>query len=293
MTNIYVMMYKPDDHVLKIKDPIYIPLHCGKDIYKDAGSKEFLPELGDNTGENISKYNNLYSELTGTYWVWKNVNYKPDDIIGINHYRRYFAEPTDLNKPISEKTIKKLLSEHDYLVNGYGTDFDPTQPGDEMIYDQYARMHIKDDMDMAINAIYKIFNPDFAEKLLSTFYCGASMSHEEEMECNKIWKEYDNVRFDVLKKVVHEIKHSGAMCCNNMLICNGYHFDRYCSFIFAVSYYIKNKTDFTQDKYQGYNQRVFGFLSERLMRPFIKAAGYNAIQVPELNWEKYSGYVWE
>ena len=256
MTNIYVMMYQPDDHVLKIKDPIYIPLHCGKDIYIPNGSKEFLPKLGDNTGENISKFNKLYSELTGTYWVWRNVDYKPDDIIGINHYRRYFAEPEDLNKPISEETIKKLLLEHDYLVNGYGTDFDPTQPGDEMIYDQYARMHIKDDMDMAINAIYHIYKHDFAEK------------------------------------VVHEIKHSGAMCCNNMLICNGYHFDRYCGFLFAILYYMRNRIDFTQDKYQGYNQRVFGFLSERLMRPFMKAAGYDAIQVPELNWEKYSGYVW-
>lgn len=51
-------------------------------------------------------------------------------------------------------------------------------------------------------SISKINNPDFAEKLLSTFYCGTSMNYEEEMECNKIWKECNNVRFDVLKKVV-------------------------------------------------------------------------------------------
>ncbi len=51
-------------------------------------------------------------------------------------------------------------------------------------------------------SISRINNPDFAEKLLSTFYCGSSMSHEEEMECQKIWKECNNVRFDVLKKVV-------------------------------------------------------------------------------------------
>lgn len=51
-------------------------------------------------------------------------------------------------------------------------------------------------------SISKINNPDFAEKLLSTFYCGASMNYEEKAECEKIWKECKNVRFDVLKRVV-------------------------------------------------------------------------------------------
>lgn len=51
-------------------------------------------------------------------------------------------------------------------------------------------------------AISKINNPAFAETLLSTFYAGGSMSLEEEQECEKIWKECNNVRFEVLKKVV-------------------------------------------------------------------------------------------
>lgn len=51
-------------------------------------------------------------------------------------------------------------------------------------------------------SISRVNNPDFAEKLLSTFYCGASMNYDEEIECNNIWKECNNVRFDVLKKVV-------------------------------------------------------------------------------------------
>lgn len=37
-------------------------------------------------------------------------------------------------------------------------------------------------------------NPDFAEKLMSTFFAGASMSDEEERECEKIWKECNNDR---------------------------------------------------------------------------------------------------
>lgn len=51
-------------------------------------------------------------------------------------------------------------------------------------------------------SISKINNPSFAEKLLSTFYCGASMTYEEKIECEKIWKECNNIRSDVLKKIV-------------------------------------------------------------------------------------------
>lgn len=51
-------------------------------------------------------------------------------------------------------------------------------------------------------SISKINNPDFAEKLMSTFYCGSIMSSEEEIECQKIWNENNNVRFEVLKRVV-------------------------------------------------------------------------------------------
>ena len=46
------------------------PLHVGKaqhlDVLKDM--------TGDNTGENISHKNSSYCELTGMYWLWKNVD---------------------------------------------------------------------------------------------------------------------------------------------------------------------------------------------------------------------------
>lgn len=64
-------------------DEMYLPLHVGSEINK--------VELGyqkDNEGENISKKNPNFCELTALYWAWKNLDF---DYIGLVHYRRYFS----------------------------------------------------------------------------------------------------------------------------------------------------------------------------------------------------------
>ena len=47
-----------------------------------------ISELSDDTGVNISKKNRNYSELTATYWAWKNLK---SEYKGICHYRRVFS----------------------------------------------------------------------------------------------------------------------------------------------------------------------------------------------------------
>ena len=42
----------------------------------------------DNVGDNISIKNENYCELTALYFMWKNI--KNEDVLGLNHYRRYF-----------------------------------------------------------------------------------------------------------------------------------------------------------------------------------------------------------
>lgn len=69
-------------------DEMYLPLHVGAEGKKDSYGNELdFGYLKDNTGDNISKLNASFCELTGLYWAWKNLQ---SDYIGLVHYRRHF-----------------------------------------------------------------------------------------------------------------------------------------------------------------------------------------------------------
>lgn len=87
-------------------DPLYIPLQVGAD---NAPSLDFCK---DNTGENISKRNAYYCELTGMYWIWKNEH--KADYIGICHYRRYLLN--DKGTLFTKSQLLPLLSEYDMIT---------------------------------------------------------------------------------------------------------------------------------------------------------------------------------
>ena len=68
-------------------DPAYLPLHVGAALHPGvcAGMQ------GDDAGDSISERNGSYSELTGLYWLWRNVDAEHK---GLVHYRRLLGSPT-------------------------------------------------------------------------------------------------------------------------------------------------------------------------------------------------------
>ena len=88
-------------------DPTYMPLHVGREGAEDYGY------AGDNTGDNISTKNCYYGELTGVYWVWKNV--RTTDYVGICHYRRYFC--TEEGRILNEKDYLSILKDYDIITS--------------------------------------------------------------------------------------------------------------------------------------------------------------------------------
>lgn len=116
---IYVMTHK---EFIVPDDPMYVPVHVGRKPWLDAqekavdsgcrdGCQALLTYTGDDSGDNISDQNCYYSELTGLYWVWKNV--RDMEYVGTCHYRRYLLHQ---GSPFTEQGIADVLSNYDVIT---------------------------------------------------------------------------------------------------------------------------------------------------------------------------------
>ena len=228
---------------------IYIPIHCGKATYNldsdrgKTGSKSILPEIGDDTGDNISKKNKYYSELTAMYWIWKNDT--TSDIVGLNHYRRFFAENDDDTLLLSKDTILTNLKEYDCMVSSICYNNKNVFDNEHSVYHEYGRHHNLQDMNKVLIVCSQLF-PDIFPVFL------------EELTCSTI---------------IH-------YC--NLLICSKKIFDEYCSFIFSILFKVEKMIDFDDPFYDSYQMRVCGFLAERMLRPWLIYKGYTFKSQPIL-----------
>lgn len=141
------------------QNPIYHPLHVGHAIHDDLGYP------GDDTGDNISDLNMYYSELTGLYWAWKNV--QNTEYIGLCHYRRYFLN--DSNHIMSKADFMPILANYQVIISQPVT-------SDKCYRDIYAEAHNIHDLEAvgaAIEQLYPDCMPIFNEVLNgSKLYCG-------------------------------------------------------------------------------------------------------------------------
>ena len=104
---IYAMTHKRFD---ESNMDLYKPLFVGA-----KGKKDTYGYIRDDEGDNISERNCYYSELTGMYWVYKNVT--DMDIVGCCHYRRYLI---DEKVPLSQLDSLLLIADGDHIVWAVG-----------------------------------------------------------------------------------------------------------------------------------------------------------------------------
>ncbi len=124
-------------------DSTYVPLQVGASTHYNLGY------LTDDNGDNISDLNCYYSELTGVYWVWKNVH--DADLVGVCHYRRFLLNEAELVFTKSE--IEQLLTSYDIL----------TSKSLELNFSYYygfGHNHAMDDLDNTMEVIGELY-PDF------------------------------------------------------------------------------------------------------------------------------------
>lgn len=164
-------------------------------IQVGAAGKEKIYQITDDTGDNISKKNPNYSELTAIYWMWKNVS---DDIIGLVHYRRFFFyNRTTKLHILKQEEIVSLLKDYDLIVPK------KTVMLRKSIKENYAEKHNIEDLMKCREIIaqkYPQYLKEFDEVLDEHSYYAFNMF----ISSNQLFQKYAEWLFDILFEVEKE-----------------------------------------------------------------------------------------
>lgn len=252
---IYVAFHR--DGKIVSEDNLYQAIQVGK-----KNSRLELNMINDADGVNISDKNNIYSELTGWYWIWKNAKH---DFVGTSHYRRYFTneQPSVVrnigklililagqknkrhglflvtsqqrwkNRILGMEQVKSLMQEYDALVP-VKKKFPYT------VYEQYKRRHKEKDIKLT-RKIIEENQPEYLETFDKTF------------QSNKIYP-------------------------FNMFVMPWNYFDQYMNWLFPLLFELEKRSEI--DFNDPYQKRVCAFMAERLQTVWFN---HNKIKVKELN----------
>lgn len=253
--NIYVFYYKKGA-VLDL-DPMHQPIMAG-----NAQLLEKTEIPGDDTGENISLKNKYYSELTGIYWVWKNTK---QSVTGTCHYRRYFtAQP----EPFLYR-VKRLLY---YPVGLYKKRFGQIYTKNTDLF--VGRIIKHNEIDSLLQK-YDAILPQ-ARRMKYSVYTHYDKYHD----INDL-----NLIEAILKekhpkyiKAFHEVLNDKRLYANNMFILKDEHFQEFMEWWFDVLFEFEKRIDLR--KYTGYQQRIMGFIAERLLNVWFKKKQLNCVELP-------------
>lgn len=212
-----------------VQNETITPIQVGR-----ALASQKLDMMGDDTGDNISSKNPYFCELTATYWIWKNIQ---ADNVGLFHYRRYLNLKTN-----HTKVFEKIDNLDKYGLNANTLEAElknndvilpkRSYPDPLSLYDYYAREHISTDFDKVLDIIKQKY-PQMYQSAVQTLKNNST----------------------------------GYFC--NMLITSKRFFDAYASWLFDILFELEPQIQNDVLQREPYQQRVYGFLAERLMTVYI------------------------
>ncbi len=208
-------------------------------IHVGRAGKPDLGYLGDNTKDNISLKNASFCELTAMYFAWKNID---ATYIGLNHYRRYFTTANCIKRKLTKDKFQLLLTKEQIETILKTHDIIVTKEKNLFFYtikSKYKQQHHLKDL-MACRSIIASKYPMYIES------------------------------FDKVMK-----KHKMSIC--NMYIMNKKLYHEYCTWLFEILFTLEKDLDIST--YTKTQQRVFGFLSERLFNVWLD---YNNLTIKHL-----------
>lgn len=233
-----------------LQNEVITPIHAGR-TYAEYNKQESLKNyewciqnlIGDDTGNNISYKNKHFCETTITYWIWKNVTAKH---VGLMHYRRIFnlAPCTDNSQPFSYENYGYTKQNLEKLMSEYDVILPYKSTLNISLYEHYVNDHYKQDMDYALMFLENMY----PEMVTTAKECMAN--------------------------------NSGYFC--NMCFAKKEIFDNYAQWLFSILFNVEKELTnsvFLRDNYQ---QRVYGFLAERLTNIYFSYLQKNNIRIKEV-----------
>lgn len=219
----------------------FFPVQGGSDLAASC-----LPYAQDNTGDHISYKNKNYCELTVHYWFWKN---QKCDIVGLNHYRRYF----DFFRKYPQYSPERSYDEiHSFLSRPYIfpdmeallSDCDIILPSKRhwpyKIATQYSIFHIVNDLNILRDVIREL-TPDYLPAFEHLVYC------------DNAYSQY------------------------NMFITSWKYFDAYSEWLFKILFEVEKRVKISSYVDQA---RVFGYMAERLINVYVQKNSLKVKYIP-------------
>lgn len=238
-----------------IKNNYLVPIHVGRALNSNKWLEENM--IGDNIGDNISEKNNRYCELTAQYYAWKNSEkFDNPDFIGLMHYRRFFN-----------------FSEHQYKENIYGQiEYPFFQDNFEALfgYNEADILKLAEQFDViTVKPTYiggegNVFTHYKKYHHIKDYKVTLKILLEKFPEFNKAVKEYNNSKYAYF---------------TNSFIMSKDLFNKYSEWLFSILFeadkFIKNYKD-------TFDNRVMGFIAERLFGVYITYLKQKGLKIKEL-----------
>jgi hypothetical protein len=226
--------------------------------------------VGDDTGDNISRQNRSYCELTAVYWIWKNYEKLDDlDYVGLMHYRRHFIFRPDYRLTFFER-VRRLFSKNRSFVRV------------KMMDGEYeGRFGLDASTVRKAISNYDIVVP-VPQDLLTTVYQNFKLNQKTG---------YLDTALDVLREkypgyvgAAEECMRSFSANWGNMFVMKPAAFREYCSFVFSIMQEVERRVGGASSEHSNLKDAHAAYIIERMWIIWLtyhkKAGKYRILELP-------------
>ena len=250
-------------------DEVYLPIHVGALRSDESIGIQKDCEIGNKKCDSISDENNIYCEMTATYWAWKNIEkiYPNIKYVGLCHYRRYFSFNWDFADNCRTK-LKYLYKKCESFIKNTVYTVDPIITIKSVNCNEF-----KDSTKKARKFIQRY-------DVISTYPCKITNCNTE-MFFQVVGRKYIELltkivdeKYPVYSPAYHIQLESNEIYAQNMSIMKVEIYKEYCDFVFSVLRTHLEETrrlHICQEPLEELSyDRVSGYLAEILTSTFMR-----------------------